>query len=140
MHNELFNDPKLKNFRRSLRNEPTRAEAEMWNGLRKKRTKGYKFRRQHSIGPFIADFYSPSLKLVVEIDGATHDDPRQKEYDARRTEYFHAHGINEIRFTDGEVLFSVDLCMEKIAELINSPSFSRKGPGEGYNKIIPNSE
>ena len=108
MHNELFNKPELKDRRRSLRNEPTRAEKEMWNGLRKKRTEGYKFRRQHSIGPFIADFYSPSLHLVVEVDGATHDDPKQKEYDARRTEYFLRQGIDEIRFTDGEV-FSVSI-------------------------------
>ena len=120
MHNELFNKPQLKDRRRNLRNEPTRAEKEMWNGLRKRRSEGYKFRRQHSIGPFIADFYSPSLHLVIEIDGATHDDPKQKEYDARRTEYFLRLGIDEIRFTDGEVLFSVDLCMEKIAEWIQA--------------------
>jgi very-short-patch-repair endonuclease len=120
MHNELFNKPELKDRRRSLRNEPTRAEKEMWNGLRKKRTAGYKFRRQHSIGPFIVDFYCPALSLVVEVDGATHDDPRQKEYDARRTQYFDTHEIDVLRFTDGEVLFSVDICMEKIMKFIES--------------------
>jgi very-short-patch-repair endonuclease len=120
MHNELFNKPESKDRRRNLRNEPTRAEKEMWNGLRKKRTAGYKFRRQQSIGPFIADFYCPSLGLVVEVDGATHNDPAQKEYDARRTQYFQTHNIGVIRFNDGEVLFSVDQCMEKIMKFIES--------------------
>ena len=118
MYNELFNKPESKDRRRSLRNDPTRAEKEMWNGLRKKRTAGYKFRRQQSIGPFIADFYCPALSLIVEVDGATHDDPEQKGYDSRRTEYFQAHNIEVIRFTDGEVLFSVDQCMEKIMKFI----------------------
>lgn len=134
MHNELHNRPQLKEHRRNLRNEPTHAEKEMWNGLRKKRTEGYKFRRQHSIGPFIADFYSPSLKLVVEVDGATHEDPKQRAYDAKRTEYFRQHGIDEIRFTDGEVLFSVDLCMEKIAEFIRSKTQTTLPPFQGGDR------
>jgi very-short-patch-repair endonuclease len=118
VHNELHNRTKLKDRRRSLRNAPTRAEKELWNGLRKKRTDGYKFRRQQSIGPFIADFYCPELRLVVEVDGVTHEDPEQKEYDTRRAEYFLSRNIREIRFTDGEVLYSVDRCMDRIIEFI----------------------
>jgi very-short-patch-repair endonuclease len=115
---QFFNRLDLKERRRELRNNPTHAEREMWCGLRKRRLSGYKFRRQHSIGPFIADFYSPALRLVVEIDGATHDDDEQKRYDAKRTEYFLSYGIDEIRFTDGEVFASVDACMEKIVKFI----------------------
>ena len=115
---QFFNRHNLKERRRELRNNPTLAERELWCGLRKRRMSGYKFRRQHSIGPFIADFYSPSLRLVVEVDGATHDDDEQKQYDARRTEYFHSYGIDEIRFTDSEVFSSVDLCMERIMKFI----------------------
>lgn len=118
MHNKLHNRTSLKEYRRKLRNEPTHAEKELWNGLRKKRTDGYKFRRQHSIGPFIADFYCPELKLVIEVDGASHDIPEQKIYDAKRTGYFASHGIHEIHFTDGEVLFSVDRCMVKILKWV----------------------
>ncbi|HET9135926.1 MAG TPA: DUF559 domain-containing protein, partial [Candidatus Kapabacteria bacterium] len=82
---EAFNNRKnLKGLRRSLRNSPTRAESEMWHGLRSNRAGGYKFRRQHSLGSFIADFYCPSVKLVVEIDGATHDDPQIKQRDIKR--------------------------------------------------------
>lgn len=118
MHNEIHNRKSLKEYRRELRNNPTHGEKELWNGLRKKRTDGYKFRRQHSIGPFIADFYCPELKLVIEVDGASHEIPEQKAYDANRTEYFASQEIQEIRFTDGEVLFSVDRCMEKIMKWI----------------------
>ncbi len=120
MHNELFNKESLKEYRRDLRNNPTHAEKELWNGLRKKRTDGYKFRRQHSIGHFIADFYCTELQLVIEVDGASHELTEQKEYDAKRTAYFAEHGISELRFTDGEVLFSVDRCMEKIVHWIES--------------------
>jgi very-short-patch-repair endonuclease len=115
---QFFNRLDLKERRRELRNNPTHAEREMWCGLRKRRMSGYKFRRQHSIGPFIADFYSPALRLVVEVDGATHEDDEQKRYDARRTEYFRTHSIDEIRFTDSEVFASVDACMERIVKFI----------------------
>ena len=104
--------------RRDLRNNPTRAEKEMWQGLRKHRANGYKFRRQHSLGPFIVDFYLPEWKLAVEVDGVTHDDPQAKEYDGRRTEFLRTNGIEVIRFTDGEVLWSVDMCVAKIIEKI----------------------
>ncbi|MEP7235665.1 MAG: endonuclease domain-containing protein [Ignavibacteriota bacterium] len=111
---EQFNNRKtLKVKRRSLRNNPTRAEKEMWHGLRNHRS-GYKFRRQQSLGPFIVDFYLPEYKLAVEVDGASHDDAEQKKYDDDRTQYLQCNGIELIRFTDGEVLYSVDLCVEKI--------------------------
>jgi very-short-patch-repair endonuclease len=103
---EQFNNRKeLKDYRRGLRNNPTHAEKEMWQGLRKHRAAGYKFRRQHSLGPFIVDFYLPEMKLAVEVDGATHEDLPQKEYDERRTGYLENNGIEVIRFTDGEVLW-----------------------------------
>jgi very-short-patch-repair endonuclease len=118
MDKQFNNRKELKDRRRDLRNNPTRAEKEMWQGLRKHRAAGYKFRRQHSLGPFIVDFYLPEWKLAVEIDGATHDDPIKKEYDARRTEFLHANKVEVIRFTDGEVLWSVDMCVEKILKKI----------------------
>ncbi len=116
---KLFNNRKeLKDFRRELRSNPTRAETEMWHGLRSKRLAGYKFRRQHSLGPFIVDFYCTQFQIVVEVDGATHDDLSQKEYDTERTKYLQENNIRVIRFTDGEVLWSVDMCCEKILALI----------------------
>ncbi|HET9135353.1 MAG TPA: endonuclease domain-containing protein [Candidatus Kapabacteria bacterium] len=116
---EAFNNrSSLKEKRRALRREPTRAEAELWNGLRNNRCGGYKFRRQHSLGPFIVDFYCPEVHLAVEVDGVTHDDPDIEQYDRHREEYLIDNGIAVIRFTDGEVLWSVDLCIKKILERI----------------------
>jgi very-short-patch-repair endonuclease len=71
MPNTLFNDPDQKSFRKELRNEPTRAEYLLWQAL-KGSALGYKFRRQHGIGKYVVDFYCPSKRLVVEVDGDTH--------------------------------------------------------------------
>ena len=56
----------------------------MWNALRDRRFRGIKFRRQHVLHPFIVDFYASALKLVIEIDGPQHDDPRARWVDAQR--------------------------------------------------------
>jgi len=118
MRDQFNNRKELKDRRRDLRNNPTHAEKKMWQGLQKHRAAGYKFRRQHSLGHFIVDFYLPEWKLAVEVDGTTHDDSQTKEYDERRTEFLRGNGIHVIRFTDGEVLWSVDMCVEKIIEKI----------------------
>ena len=73
---------------------------------------GYKFRRQHSIGGYIADFYCPSKKLVIEIDGPQH--LKNKEYDEIRTEYFEGLGIKVIRFTNEEVATETKKVTKKI--------------------------
>jgi very-short-patch-repair endonuclease len=128
VYEQFFNKGELKTRRRSLRNDPTRAEKEMWQGLRKRRSDGYKFRRQHSIGPFIADFYCPVYRLVVEVDGDTHSLPGQPEYDANRTAFMQSNGIVVIRFTNEEVLYSVDLCVNKIMALIEDLKRARVEP------------
>lgn len=118
---EAFNNRKeLKDYRRAHRNEPTHAEVEMWHGLRSRRAGGYKFRRQHSLGPFIVDFYCLELQLAIEVDGATHEEPEKQEYDRRRTEYLNANGIEVLRLTDGEALWSVDQCVARILSRIEA--------------------
>ena len=72
---------RAKAFRRRM----TPPEARLWRFLRAHRLKGYGFRRQHPIGPFILDFYCAGARLAVEVDGAVHDDPDQIERDRRRT-------------------------------------------------------
>jgi very-short-patch-repair endonuclease len=59
-----------------------------------------KFRRQFNIGPYIADFYAPRAKLVVEFDGESHDDPAAKSYDQERDNYMTALGLRVLRFTN----------------------------------------
>ena len=72
MREPLNNRPELEARRRELRGSLTVAEARLWSCLQRSRL-GWKFRRQHSIGPFIVDFYCPSARLAIELDGAGHD-------------------------------------------------------------------
>jgi adenine-specific DNA-methyltransferase len=69
---------------------------------------GVKFRRQHPIGPYIADFYSREAHLVVEVDGSTHFDPEAMKYDAQRNDYMRALGLDVLRFTTSEVLQNLE--------------------------------
>lgn len=87
---------------KEMRHTPTPAEARLWRILRARRLAGYKFRRQHPIGRFIADFYCAAARLIVEVDGPSHDN--QLEYDQERTDWLEAHGYHVIRFTNQQVL------------------------------------
>lgn len=95
---------KLFEFARQNRKEQTAAEDLLWRNLRGKKLGGLKFRRQHPLAGFIADFYCHELALVVEVDCSVHDEIGQNEYDAGRTYVLKALGIRVIRFTNEEVL------------------------------------
>jgi very-short-patch-repair endonuclease len=89
---------------RELRRDISKPERICWELLRAHRLDGYKFRRQHPIGPYFADFARPSRKLVIEIDGEQHT--FQVEADARRTAFLEGQGWRVIRFWAREVLES----------------------------------
>jgi very-short-patch-repair endonuclease len=95
---KIHNKPELIHLRKKLRNNGTSAEAVMWNILKRSQVGGLKFRRQHSIGPYVADFYCPELKLALELDGHYHTTPAGMEHDYRRDQYFLQQGITTIRF------------------------------------------
>jgi len=84
--------------RRSLRRHSTDAEAALWAILRGRRFAGFKFRRQHSLGPFIVDFYCPMRRLVVELDGGQHYEPEAQAEDAKRDRYLVGRDIAVVRF------------------------------------------
>ncbi len=86
--------------RKQLRRESTPQEVILWSRLRRKQL-GFKFKRQHSIGRYIADFYCCEGKLIIEVDGSQHME--RKEYDADRTLYFESLGLRVIRFWNNEV-------------------------------------
>jgi very-short-patch-repair endonuclease len=94
----LNNHPELKTFRRQLRNELTPAEAKLWDYLKGKKLEGRKFRRQHSVGPFILDFYCPAERLGIELDGQPHFHPAAREYDRERDIFLEFYGICVLRF------------------------------------------
>jgi very-short-patch-repair endonuclease len=133
----LSNLPHLKTFRRELRNNLTPAEARFWKVVQNKNLEGRKFRRQHSVGNYILDFYCPSEKLVIELDGEVHFGDKARVYDRERRLFLEHFGIKVLRSVDtppqtggelrqentgGEFVGSeqTDLSKQKISDL-NSP-------------------
>jgi very-short-patch-repair endonuclease len=110
----LLNDPTLKRRRQGLRRNQTDAERALWVKLRNKQFFGTRFFRQYSIGPYIVDFYCPTVKLTVELDGGQHNQSGNKEYDAVRSDYLRAHGIDVTRFWDNEVLLDMQSVLSKL--------------------------
>ena len=103
----------LEEAARAMRREPTEAEQVLWGALQKKQVAGLKFRRQHPVGRFVLDFYCPSIKLVVEVDGGIHDS--QLERDAARTRALEAYGHQVLRFTNDEVMRNLPSVLQRIS-------------------------
>ena len=103
---------KLKPKARAMRHEPTEAEAMLWEALRARRLHGFKFRRQHVIGRFIADFYCAEARLIVEVDGGVHDE-RGSE-DRVREDALSELGLTVLRFTNDMVLENMNQVLEEI--------------------------
>jgi very-short-patch-repair endonuclease len=99
-----------------MRRNPTLAERELWERLRKKQLLGFKFRRQHSIERFIVDFYCRQARLVVEVDGPIHD--YTAEEDAIRQEFIEFQGLRVLRFTNEQVLGETEGVLEEITRVI----------------------
>ena len=106
--------------RKELRNNPTNVEVFLWLKIKNSQL-GFKFRRQHSIGPFILDFYCPIKKLAIEIDGSQHFEDEKLKYDLKRAEYLRVHGITVLRFTNIEVLKNIEGVVTIILNTLNAP-------------------
>jgi leucyl-tRNA synthetase len=98
---------------REMRQSQTAAEATIWQHLQNRKLE-YKFRRQHPVERFIIDFYCVELKLCIEVNGDTHLQPEQQEYDAARTEYLEAIGCTVIRFTNNDVRYNIHSVAQEI--------------------------
>ncbi|MBI2630691.1 endonuclease domain-containing protein [Candidatus Nomurabacteria bacterium] len=109
----LNNIKALLGRRRELRNNATQHEVLLWSRL-KHSGLGFKFRRQHSIGGYIVDFYCPSNRLVVEIDGPLHMLQENLEYDKVRTKFFSGLDIKVIRFSNEQIVADLNLVISKI--------------------------
>jgi very-short-patch-repair endonuclease len=106
---------------RRLRKPLTDAELRLWQFLRSRNLKQFKFRRQHPIGPYIADFICLEMRLIIEVDGSQHQ--QQSEYDGKRTAELEAAGYQVFRFWDNDVLTRSDSVMEAICTALDlSPS------------------
>lgn len=104
---------------KELRESMTQAEILMWDKLKNKQFKGYKFRRQHPIHQFIVDFYCHELKLIIEIDGKYHDSEEQRNNDLKRSEMLCFQGLREIRFTNEEIIKNIRFVLQQLEEQID---------------------
>jgi very-short-patch-repair endonuclease len=112
---------------RALRRRLTPPERLLWSRLKNGQLNGLRFRKQHPVGPFIADFYCHQLRLVVEIDGPTHRDD-QLAYDERRNRWMNDRGLRVIRITGTEVFRNLDGLLSTIARFANAPDHSSPAP------------
>jgi cyclase len=96
-----------------LRETETEAEKLLWDRLSRNRL-GVKFRRQHPVVNYVADFYCHAAKLVIELDGLVHESLEQQFHDRIRTETLNLHGITVIRFANHEVISNLDQVVEEV--------------------------
>ncbi|MFS8861556.1 endonuclease domain-containing protein [Synechococcus sp. H55.6] len=113
---------------RQLRREATTAEGLLWEFLRDRRLLGRKFRRQHPIGQFIADFFCDDARLIIEIDGGVHREPTQQERDRLREEILRKHGFAVLRFTNDQVLDQTEQVLREIADYVATHSYEHPSP------------
>jgi len=126
--NMIHNRQVLKFRRKELRNNSTPAEKLLWSMLQHSNLGGYKFRRQHSVGAYILDFYCPSEKLAVELDGDSHFTGEAIEYDRERTAYLNALNIKVLRFLNTDVYDNLNVVCEKILLEIKGENLTTPSP------------
>lgn len=110
---DIHNRKQLERYRKRLRNHCTSAEATLWKHLKGSQL-GKKFRRQHSIGNFIVDFYCATERVVIELDGARHFTEEGARYDAKRTAYLEGLNIRVIRFENVRVFEDLEEVLREI--------------------------
>lgn len=137
---EIFNCKETKEKRRELRKNLTEAERALWKKLRGRRLEGLKFFRQYGIGAYIADFYCPQRKLVIEVDGGQHYLQEGKDYDAQREQYMNSLGIYTLRFSNLDILKNIDgtweRIIQKVSELPLAPSLEKRGGRNGKQQYL----
>ncbi len=118
-NNNLFNRKDLKSFRSSLRKSSTSAESTLWDMLKSRKLDGRKFRRQYSIGSFIADFCCPSEKLIIELDGDLHGEYHKIQKDENRDKYLLRLGFTVLRFENRFVFQEPEYIKSEIRKVLN---------------------
>lgn len=114
----LHNLKELRERRKELRLKPTLQEEKLWWYLRNKKL-GIKFRRQHSVGGYILDFYCPEKNLIIELDGGVHNKKEAREYDKIRDKFLTNLGYQMLRIPNDEVDNSVEKVLDKIRYMIS---------------------
>jgi len=112
--------PILFEFAKEMRKNPTEAESILWKYLSNSQLRGFRFKRQHPVKYFIADFYCHCKQLIIEVDGSYHQIPEQYEYDRNRDYELEELGLKVLRFTNEQVLFDIANTMKVINNELNS--------------------
>ncbi len=114
---------------RTLRRNQTDAERKLWLLLRDRRFAGFKFRRQHPLGPYVADFVCLKRRLVIEVDGGQHAD--RAAADAVRTDWLAAQGYRVLRFWNNQVLGQAQAVLQVIEEALDGHPSPPPSPSRG---------
>ena len=113
-----YNNSKLKERRKELRNNSTKAELMLWERIRKNQILGVKFRRQFSIHSYVVDFYCTEFKLAIEVDGVTHSSDDEKEYDANRQKSLENISVTFLRYNNSEIFMNIESVVDRIKDKI----------------------
>lgn len=111
---DVHNKRSLLDIRRALRVNSAPAEEILWEEIRNKKLNGLKFKRQHSIGNYIVDFYCASKRLIIELDGEVHNTSHQKEKDKHRDQNLTEMNFKILRISNSQVLNEI----EKVKNLL----------------------
>jgi very-short-patch-repair endonuclease len=120
----LLYQKNLKKNARTLRTHPTEGEQRVWSFLRRKQIRNIQFFRQRPIGNYIVDFYAPTVKLAIEIDGSQHFEENHRKKDARRDLFLEKEGIKVLRFTSSDAVKNI----EGLYEIISKTAEERLKP------------
>ncbi|HEY6436946.1 MAG TPA: endonuclease domain-containing protein [Ignavibacteriaceae bacterium] len=117
---------RLYEYGRILRQRQTEAEEKLWHLLRNRKLNGLKFRRQHPLDKYIADFYCHEKRLAIELDGGIHKSQTQREIDDERTSVLNRIGITVLRFKNEEVFNNSKVVTDSIIKIAERLSYREK--------------
>ena len=116
----LHDAPFMRAHRRALRRRQTPSEVQLWQVLRDRQVGGWRFRRQHSVGRYVLDFYCVAARVGVEVDGGVHARPEVAAYDAERTAWLSHRGVRIVRVPNAAVLRDAGAVADEIAALLTA--------------------
>jgi len=116
----LYNKRIVKGSRRYLRRQMPPAERLLWLYLRNRKIKGFKFRRQYSIGRYVMDFYCPKARLAIEVDGPTHLTKKARKYDQARQRQIEALHIRFLRINNLDVYNNLEGVIARISQILEN--------------------
>jgi very-short-patch-repair endonuclease len=132
-----FNRTSIKTARaRTLRHDSTNVEMRLWQKLRNRQL-GADFRRQHPAGSFVLDFYCPALRLVIELDGGQHNEPRHIAYDNARDHWLAERGVSLLRFWNSDITQNLRGVLEVIAAKVNELQEAKMTPTRRWRADLP---